>query len=121
MLEARTARFREGRERVDLTGRTALVVDDGIATGDTDTIIRLGMVMLAVTAGQVVCAVGAVYFGSRAGMGFGRDLRSAMFHHVTTFSEHETARFGASSRKRSATSTFSRPWRPSQGSACQAR
>jgi ATP-binding cassette, subfamily B, multidrug efflux pump len=28
-------------------------------------------------------------------MGFGRDLRSAMFHHVTTFSEHETARFGA--------------------------
>ena len=38
---------------------------------------------------------GAVYFGSRAGMGFGRDLRSAMFHHVTTFSEHETSRFGA--------------------------
>ncbi|MFE7629111.1 phosphoribosyltransferase family protein [Kocuria sp. NPDC057446] len=35
VLEARTARFREGRERVDLTGRTALVVDDGIATGST--------------------------------------------------------------------------------------
>ena len=42
--------------------------------------------MLAVTALQVLCAVGAVYFGSRAGMGFGRDLRSAMFHHVTGFS-----------------------------------
>ena len=28
-------------------------------------------------------------------MGFGRDLRSAMFDHVTTFSERETARFGA--------------------------
>ena len=75
----------------------AAIIDDGIATGDTGTIVRLGMVMLAVTALQVVCAVGAVYFGSRAGMGFGRDLRSAMFHHVTTFSEHETARFGASS------------------------
>ena len=75
----------------------AAIIDDGIATGDTATIIRLGMVMLAVTALQVVCAVGAVYFGSRAGMGFGRDLRSAMFHHVTTFSEHETARFGAPS------------------------
>ncbi|CAN5648383.1 ABC transporter ATP-binding protein [soil metagenome] len=75
----------------------AAIIDDGIATGDTGTIIRLGLVMLAVTALQVVCAVGAVYFGSRAGMGFGRDLRSAMFHHVTTFSEHETARFGASS------------------------
>ena len=44
-----------------------------------------------------MCSIGAVYFGSRTGMGFGRDLRSAMFHHVTTFSEHETARFGAPS------------------------
>ncbi|WP_199255375.1 ABC transporter ATP-binding protein [Mycolicibacterium mengxianglii] len=75
----------------------AAIIDDGIANGDAATIIRLGGVMLAVTALQVVCAVGAVYFGSRAGMGFGRDLRSAMFHHVTTFSEHETARFGAPS------------------------
>jgi ATP-binding cassette, subfamily B, multidrug efflux pump len=73
----------------------ATIIDDGIAKGDSATIIRLGVLMFAVTALQVLCAVGAVYFGSRAGMGFGRDLRSAMFHHVTTFSEHETARFGA--------------------------
>ncbi|WP_428341234.1 ABC transporter ATP-binding protein [Mycobacterium sp.] len=73
----------------------ATIIDDGIAKGDSDTIIRLGVLMFAVTALQVLCAVGAVYFGSRAGMGFGRDLRSAMFHRVTTFSEHETARFGA--------------------------
>jgi ATP-binding cassette, subfamily B, multidrug efflux pump len=75
----------------------ATIIDDGIAKGDTTTIVRLGGVMFAVTALQVVCAVGAVYFGSRTGMGFGRDLRSAMFHQVTTFSEHETARFGAPS------------------------
>ncbi len=73
----------------------ATIIDDGIARGDTATIIRLGGLMFAVTALQVLCAVGAVYFGSRAGMGVGRDLRSAMFHQVTTFSEHETARFGA--------------------------
>jgi ABC-type multidrug transport system fused ATPase/permease subunit len=73
----------------------ATIIDDGIAKGDSATIIRLGVLMFAVTALQVLCAVGAVYFGSRAGLGFGRDLRSAMFHHVTTFSEHETARFGA--------------------------
>ena len=70
----------------------ATIIDDGISKGDTTTIVRLGGVMFAVTALQVVCAVGAVYFGSRTGMGFGRDLRSAMFHQVTTFSEHETAR-----------------------------
>jgi ATP-binding cassette, subfamily B, multidrug efflux pump len=75
----------------------ATIIDDGIAKGDTTTIVQLGGVMFAVTALQVVCSVFAVYFGSRIGMGFGRDLRSAMFHQVTTFSEHETARFGAPS------------------------
>ena len=75
----------------------ASIIDDGVANGDTATIVRLGGVMLAVTGLQVLCAVGTVYFGSRAGTGFGRDLRSAMFHHVTTFSAHETARFGAPS------------------------
>jgi ATP-binding cassette, subfamily B, multidrug efflux pump len=73
----------------------ATIIDDGIAKGDTAAIVRLGGLMFAVTALQVLCAVGAVYFGSRAGMGVGRDLRTAMFHQVTTFSEHETARFGA--------------------------
>lgn len=34
-LEARVARFRRGRERVDLNGRTAVIVDDGVATGST--------------------------------------------------------------------------------------
>ncbi|MEE2854617.1 MAG: ABC transporter ATP-binding protein [Actinomycetota bacterium] len=73
----------------------AAIIDQGVAKGDTATIVRLGMVMLGVTALQVLCSVGAVYFGSRTGMGFGRDLRAAVFEHVTTFSEPETARFGA--------------------------
>lgn len=73
----------------------AAIIDDGVAKGDTHTIVRLGLLMLAVTGVQALCAIGAVYFGSRTGMGFGRDLRSAMFHHVTTFSEREMARFGA--------------------------
>jgi putative phosphoribosyl transferase len=34
-VEARVARFREGREPVGLSGRTAVVVDDGVATGAT--------------------------------------------------------------------------------------
>jgi ATP-binding cassette subfamily B protein len=75
----------------------AAIIDDGVAKGDLQTIVGLGGMMLAVTALQVLCAVGAVYFGSRAGMGFGRDLRSAIFHHVTGFSAEETARFGAPS------------------------
>jgi ATP-binding cassette subfamily B multidrug efflux pump len=73
----------------------ATIIDDGIAKGDTNTIIRLGVVMLGVTGLQVVCSIGAMYFGTRTGTGFGRDLRRAMFEHVITFSEPETARFGA--------------------------
>jgi ATP-binding cassette subfamily B multidrug efflux pump len=75
----------------------AAIIDEGVAVGNLRKIVDLGGIMLAVTAVQVVCAVGAVYFGSRAGMGFGRDLRSAIFHHITGFSAEETARFGAPS------------------------
>ena len=35
VLENRVARFRKGRLRQDLTGRIAVIVDDGIATGST--------------------------------------------------------------------------------------
>lgn len=72
----------------------AAIIDEGVAVGDTTRIVHLGLVMLGVTALQVVCAVGAVFFGSRASMGFGRDLRAAMFSHVLGFSAVETARFG---------------------------
>lgn len=34
-LEERVSRLRKGRGRIDLTGRTAVIVDDGIATGST--------------------------------------------------------------------------------------
>jgi ATP-binding cassette subfamily B protein len=71
------------------------IIDQGVAKGDTPAIVRLGGVMLGVTALQVVCAVGAVFFGSRASVGFGRDLRSSIFRHVLGFSSTETARFGA--------------------------
>ena len=80
-----------------LPGVNASIIDDGVATGDTGLITRLGLLMLAVTALQGLCAVGAVYFGSRAAMGFGHDLRSALFSHVLSFSEAETNRFSAAS------------------------
>ncbi|HET7667806.1 MAG TPA: ABC transporter ATP-binding protein [Mycobacterium sp.] len=75
----------------------AAIIDDGVAQGNLPRIVELGAVMLAVTGMQVVCAIGAVYFGSRAGMGVGRDLRATVFGHVTGFSAEETARFGTPS------------------------
>ena len=75
----------------------ASIIDDGVATGDTSAIIRLGGVMLVVTGVQVLCAIGSVYYGSRVGIGFGRDLRSVIFDHVSGLSEQDTAPFGAPS------------------------
>ena len=80
-----------------LPSLNAAIIDNGVAAGDTGLIARLGLAMLAVTALQGLCAVGAVYFGSRTGMGVGRDLRAAIFDRVLTFSETETARFSAPS------------------------
>lgn len=37
-LDERVGRFRSGRDRIDLAGRTAIIVDDGIATGATATV-----------------------------------------------------------------------------------
>src|SRR5690606_3111334 len=34
-LEARASRYRAGRPRIDLRGRSVIIVDDGVATGST--------------------------------------------------------------------------------------
>ena len=73
------------------------IIDKGVLVGDDGYIRRLGLVMLAVTAIQIVFAVGAVWFGARAAMGFGRDVRRDLFHRVTGFSAREIGRFGAPS------------------------
>ena len=53
--------------------------------------------MLAFALVQVVFAVGAVYFGGKVAMSFGRDLRANLFHQVTDFSAREVGTFGAPS------------------------
>ncbi|KRE21558.1 ABC transporter ATP-binding protein [Agromyces sp. Soil535] len=73
------------------------IIDDGVATGDTGFIISTGGVMLGITLVQIACAIAAVYFGARAAMAFGRDVRAAVFSRVADFSEQEVSRFGAPS------------------------
>jgi len=80
-----------------LPSLNADIIDKGVARGDTGYIISTGGWMLAVTLVQIVCSIAAVYFGARAAMAFGRDLRSAIFHRVGTFSGREVAQFGAPS------------------------
>ncbi len=78
-----------------LPSLNARIIDDGVAVGDTDQILRLGAVMLAVSLVQVAAAVAAVWYGSYAAMAFGRDVRRRLFAHVQTFSARELGQFGA--------------------------
>ena len=80
-----------------LPSLNAKIIDNGIATGDTAYIWKTGALMLVITVAQVGFNIGAVYFGSRAAMGFGRDVRSSLFHTVTDFSSQEVDHFGAPS------------------------
>ena len=80
-----------------LPSLNADIIDNGVVTGDTDYIIRIGVLMLGVSLLQIVCTIIAVYFGARTAMSFGRDLRSAIFRRVGTFSSREMGHFGAPS------------------------
>jgi ATP-binding cassette subfamily B protein len=80
-----------------LPSLNADIIDDGVAQGDTGYIVRTGTLMLLVALVQVAASIAAVWFGARIAMGFGRDVRAAVFHRVGTFSSREVTRFGAPS------------------------
>ena len=73
------------------------IIDNGVVKGDTGYILGTGAFMIAVTLLQIVCAIGAVYFGARTAMALGRDVRAAVFDRVQSFSAREMATFGAPS------------------------
>ncbi|MCT1414291.1 ABC transporter ATP-binding protein [Corynebacterium sanguinis] len=72
----------------------ARIIDNGVARADIPYIWRVGGVMLVVALVQVIAAVVAVYFASRTAMGVGRDVRRAVFRHVSRFSAEDMSYFG---------------------------
>lgn len=80
-----------------LPSLNADIIDKGIAAGNTGYILSTGTSMLAVTLLQICCSIGALYFGARTSMSFGRDVRSSIFHQVGRFSAREVNSFGAPS------------------------
>jgi ATP-binding cassette subfamily B protein len=73
------------------------IINYGVAKGDNDYILRIGAIMLGVSLLLGVTAILAVYLGARASMGFGRDVRSAIFGAVESFSQVDVDRFGPAS------------------------
>lgn len=75
----------------------AKIINEGIARGDVGLIMRVGGFMLLVTLLLAACAIVAVFFTSRSSMGFGRDLRGAVFTKVQSLSQAEVNQFTAAS------------------------
>jgi ATP-binding cassette subfamily B multidrug efflux pump len=73
------------------------IINEGVAKGDTDYILRVGGLMLVVTIALGVTSILGVFWGAQVAMGFGRDVRSAIFRTVQTFSQVEVNKFGAPS------------------------
>ena len=73
------------------------IINNGVVKGDTDYVLRTGGLMLLVTGLLAIAAVASVYLSSRVAMGFGRDVRSAIFSKVETFSQVEVNHFGPAS------------------------
>lgn len=75
----------------------AHIIDRGVVLGDTGRILSFGAVMIGVSLVQVVCNIGAVYYGARTASALGRDVRAAVFDRVQSFSAREVGHFGAPS------------------------
>ncbi|MFL5674576.1 MAG: ABC transporter ATP-binding protein [Chloroflexota bacterium] len=73
------------------------IINNGVAKGDTGYILSTGAVMLAISGVVLVASIIAVYFGSKTGMAFGRDVRGAIFRKVESFSRAELDTFGTAS------------------------
>jgi ATP-binding cassette subfamily B protein len=73
------------------------IVDIGIVNGDINYIIKMGGLMLLVTAGGALATVLASYFSARIGTGYSKTLRSLVFAKVEGFSLNEFDKVGTSS------------------------
>ncbi len=73
------------------------IINNGVAEGDTQYIWELGGYMLLVTVVQIICTIIGTYLGAKVAMAFGRDVRSALFRKVESFSQGEINRFGTPS------------------------
>ncbi|GAA1447614.1 ABC transporter ATP-binding protein [Leifsonia poae] len=70
------------------------IIDKGISLGDTDYIWSTGGMMLMVCFVQVIAAITATYFGARASMSVGRDIRRSFYRKVDELPSLDLARWG---------------------------
>jgi ATP-binding cassette subfamily B multidrug efflux pump len=74
----------------------ARLIDVGVRGGDTGVILKIGGLMVGMGVLGLVCSLTAQYFAAKAAMGFGAQLRDALFAHIGRLSHAQLDRVGAS-------------------------
>ena len=72
-----------------LPGYMSDIINNGIVKGDMDYIWKIGMIMILVSCGSVVCSIVSSYLSARTAAGSARRIRGALFDKVTDFSAAE--------------------------------
>lgn len=80
-----------------LPNLTADIIDNGVATGDVDYIISVGVKMLGFSLLSVAAAAGNVYLASQQSQLLGKNVRSSIFKKVSYFSNDAIDEIGTSS------------------------
>ena len=73
------------------------IVDTGIPAGDTSYILQRGALMVLMALVSMGLGVGAAFLSSRAGQGFGANLRQAQYSHIQEFSFRNIEKFSTAS------------------------
>lgn len=71
----------------------ASVIDRGVEAGNMNYVVKMGVVMLAVAMLSLLAGTMSGVFAARASMGFGRNLRKAMYDNIQDFSFRNIDRF----------------------------
>lgn len=80
-----------------LPSLNAAIINNGVAKGNINYIVKTGGLMLVFALLLAACAITSSYFGSKISMSFGRDVRRAIYHKVENFSQADLKKFGTPS------------------------
>ena len=75
----------------------SLVIDKGVAYGDTSYVLKIGALMIFVVILTVMCRASAAYHSSKTTMAFSRDLRYELFKKINYLSFDDVKYFSISS------------------------
>ncbi len=75
----------------------SLMVDEGIPSGDISYVARLGLIMIGMAILSMITGALSSYFSSKGGIGFGTELRKAVFYKIQDFSFENIDKFQQSS------------------------